>query len=224
MGALFDSYFKSLEMTGIMSLAPVKRKAFFSFHYDDIMRVNNVRQAFKLYNPGTVLGGPTFYDSSLWESRKLEGDEALKRLIREGVEYTSVVCVLVGTNTWWRRWVKYEIARSIVDERGLLAVHINGINHHQRRVPDARGVNPLTRMAVGKMSDGTYRIFERTSFGWERYSDYSSAVKLPKYLHEPAVGHVTPLNWNTMEYDFAAQNGSKNIGGWLDLAAKMAGR
>jgi hypothetical protein len=66
-----------------------------------------------------------FYDGSLWESRKAEGDEAIKTLIREGVQYTSAVCVLVGTETWTRRWVKYEIARSVMDERGLLVVHIN---------------------------------------------------------------------------------------------------
>jgi len=28
----------------------------------------------------------SFQDSSLWESSKLEGDDAVKRLIREGVE------------------------------------------------------------------------------------------------------------------------------------------
>ncbi|RVI03193.1 hypothetical protein CN205_24115 [Sinorhizobium meliloti] len=222
MAALFSNPF--LFQGGLASLyEPVKRKAFFSFHYDDIMRVNNVRQAFKIYNPTSILV-PTFYDSSLWESRKLEGDESLKRLIREGVEYTSVVCVLVGTHTWSRRWVKYEIARSVIDEKGLLAVHINGITHHQRKAPDLRGINALTQMAVGKLRDGTYRLFEKTVFGWERYQDYSSVVKLPKYLREPAVDHVTPLNIGTMEYDFVGQNGSKNIGQWLDLAAKMAGR
>jgi hypothetical protein len=47
-----------------------KRRVFFSFHYDDVFRVNNVRNAFKIYNPGTLLT-PSFQDSSLWESKKL---------------------------------------------------------------------------------------------------------------------------------------------------------
>src|SRR6266436_7197216 len=125
-----------------------KRKAFFSFHYDDIMRVNVVRNAWKIDHPDNALMR-SFQDSSLWESRKLEGDEAVKRLIREGVEYTSAVCVLVGSETWQRQWVKYEIARSVIDGRGLLAVHINGLNHHESRSPDTPGFNPLHLLGVG---------------------------------------------------------------------------
>jgi antiphage defense system Thoeris ThsB-like protein len=88
-----------------------KRRAFFSFHFDDIMRVNNVRNAWKIDHPDSPLNR-SFQDSSLWESRKLGGDDAVKRLIREGVEYTSAVCVLAGSDTWLRRWVRYEIARA----------------------------------------------------------------------------------------------------------------
>ena len=57
---------------------PIKRKVFFSFHYKDVMRVNNVRQQGKIGNRPT-----TFYDWSLWERKRLEGPDALKRLIRE---------------------------------------------------------------------------------------------------------------------------------------------
>jgi hypothetical protein len=78
-------------------------RPFFSFDYDDVMRVNNVRQAWKIDHPDNALMR-SFYDSSLWESRKAEGDDAVKRLIRDGVQYTSAICVLVGTNTWSRRW------------------------------------------------------------------------------------------------------------------------
>lgn len=76
--------------------APTNRKAFFSFYFGDIMRVNVVRNAWKGIRPDSGIGGRTFYDSSLWKSRQLEDPETLKRLIREGVEYTSAVCVLVG--------------------------------------------------------------------------------------------------------------------------------
>lgn len=107
----------------------VKRKAFFSFHFDDIMRVNVVRNVWKIAHPDNALMR-SFYDSSLWESRKLEGDEAVKRLIRDGVCNTSAVCVLAGSDTWERRWVRYEIARAIIDGRGLLTVHLNSIRHH----------------------------------------------------------------------------------------------
>jgi hypothetical protein len=129
--------------------APTKRKAFFSFYFGDVMRMNVVRNAWKVVRPDSGLGGRTFYDSSLWESRQLKDPETLKRLIREGVGYTSAVCVLVGTETVIRRWVRYEIARAVIDKRGLLAVHVNGIRHHTFLVPHVRGPNPLAAMAVG---------------------------------------------------------------------------
>ncbi len=111
------------------------------------MRVNVVRNAWKIDHPDNALMR-SFQDSSLWESCKLEGDEAVKRLIREGVEYTSAVCVLIGTDTWVRRWVRYEIARAIIDGRGLLSVHLNSIRHHHTKTPHTRGHNPLGCMAA----------------------------------------------------------------------------
>jgi hypothetical protein len=130
---------------------PKKRKVYFSFHFTDIMRVNVIRNAWRVVNPDSLLGGRTFYDSSLWESRQREDPEALKRLIREGVGYTSAVCALVGAETATRRWVRYEIARAVIDKRGLLAVHLNSIRHHKFLTPHVRGPNPLASMAVGKV-------------------------------------------------------------------------
>src|SRR5258708_5016916 len=135
-------------------LAKKKRHVFFSFHYADVMRVNNVRQSgqFKTdKTEGRSIEG--FYDRSLWESRKLDGPDAIKNLIREGVERTSVVCVLAGTNTWERRWVRYEIARAVVDGKGLFTIHINGINHHERGRPDDRSDNPCRYLGVARDGD-----------------------------------------------------------------------
>jgi hypothetical protein len=219
------------------SAEKVKRKAFFSFHYDDIMRVNVVRNAWKIDHPDNALMR-SFYDSSLWESKKLDGDEAVKRLIREGVDFTSSVCVLVGSDTWLRRWVKYEIARAIVDGRGLLAVHLNSIRHHKTLTPHMRGYNPLDYMAVGKiqatlLSEPKYFLFEKLGkgdafrgyhFEWHRYGDYTNSVNLPPWLDDPQPGYVTPLSYNCAEYDYIADNGHKNIGAWIDLAASKAGR
>src|SRR5258708_21875336 len=49
--------------------APIKRKAYFAFHFDDIMRVNNVRNAWKITHPDSSLNR-SFFDSSLWESNE----------------------------------------------------------------------------------------------------------------------------------------------------------
>ncbi len=205
-----------------------KRKAFFSFHYADIMRVNNVRKSWEFIEKDTTasLG---FYDQSLWESRKRTGDDFLKQLIREGVQNTSAVCVLVGAETALRRWVRYEIARAVIDERGLLAVHINGLNHHVTKCAHPRGSNPLGSMAVGKVQANflylpEYYLFEYTVQGWVRYKDYTSPVKLPPYLQDPQPGYVSFLSGGTAEYDYAAQDGHNNIGAWIDAAAQRVGK
>lgn len=221
-----------------------KRKVYFAFHFDDIMRVNNVRQAWKIDHPDAPQMR-SFYDSSLWESRELEGPESLKSLIRDGVEHTSAVCVLVGADTWSRRWVRYEIARAVIDDRGLLAVHLNNIRHHLRRQPDACGPNPLAFMAVGKVQPNgpnpllgqpnrllgllareapQYYLFEWKGQEWVRYADYTRPVKLPRYLADPAAGYVTALSTGTAVYDHMNNEGHKNIGAWIDRAAQQVGR
>jgi Thoeris protein ThsB, TIR-like domain len=233
-----------LNSLGRVTSIPKKRKAYFAFHFADIMRVNNVRQAWKIHHPDAP-GLRSFYDSSLWESRQLDSPESLKELIRKGVDYTSAVCVLVGSETWSRRWVRYEIARAVIDNRGLAAVHINNIKHHQRFQRDPLGNNPLAYMGVGKVQTNlqnellgrvgplgallgrgvsTYYLFELTTGRWVRYQDHTVPVNLPRYLADPSPGYVMPLSAGTAVYDYVAQQGHMNIGIWIDKAAERVGR
>ena len=205
-----------------------KRKVFFSFDFDDIMRVNNVRNSWKIDHPDAPYER-SFYDSSLWESKKLEADEALKRLMREGVQQTSAVCVLIGSKTWESRWVRYEMARAVIDGRGLLGVHVNNINHHVWRRPSPLGYNPLAQLAVGKVQINPlvipqYYLFTYVRNGWSRYPDYTNAVDLPPYLRDPSVNQVVQLSEGCGLYDFALQEGHRNIGRWIDAAAQAVGR
>jgi hypothetical protein len=209
------------------------RNVFFSFHYADIMRVNNVRlcQEFKTReHPKGTKSIEGFYDWSLWEDSKKKGEDALKNLIRDGVKNTSVVCVLAGSNTYTRRWVKYEIARSVIDQRGLVAIHINTINHHEPPfLPHEKGPNPLYYMGVALGSNGNFYLCDRyysqndQSWAWRWYADYTGPVPLPKYMRAPAYQAPTRLSEVTQEYDWVS--GSHNqIGRWLDNAAIAAGR
>ena len=67
-----------------------------------------------------------FFDASLWEDAKKTSDLAIKRLINGGLDNTSVTCVLIGSQTFNRRWVRYEIIRSIEKGNKILGIHING--------------------------------------------------------------------------------------------------
>lgn len=208
--------------------AHTNRRAFFSFHFDDILRVNNVRKAFQFVEDGKD-ATPRFFDSSLWEEKKLTNPEAIKNLIRYGVGHTSVVCVLVGSGTWVREWVRYEIARAVIDNRGLLAVHLNGINHHSGRGADPLGPNPLAQMGLYKQVRGilqpaTWHLCEWDGRGWVPYKHYSQAVSRPAYLPDAPPGEVVPLSLGTAEYCYATQLGCMLVGKWIDHAARAVGR
>jgi hypothetical protein len=102
------------------------KRVFFSFHYQDVIdfRANVVRQHW-LTKPDREAAG--FFDASMWESAKKTGSVAVKRLINSGLYGTSVTCVLVGSETYVRPWVRYEILNSFRRGNSILAVHINTI-------------------------------------------------------------------------------------------------
>ena len=115
------------------------RRVFFSFHYqEDIFRVNVIRKS------GVVLGNAAagFQDASLWEKTKKKGPEAIKRLINQGLQGTSVTCVLIGQKTANRKYVTYEIEQSVKKGNGLLGIHINGIRDINRNSDFWRGEVP----------------------------------------------------------------------------------
>lgn len=99
------------------------RRVYFSFHYDDIWKVNQIRNSHIV--EGCTAAG--FMDASLWERVKRRGDAAIKRAIDQGLENTSVTCVLIGARTWERRYVRYEIEQSIERGNGLLGIHVYNV-------------------------------------------------------------------------------------------------
>ncbi len=116
------------------------RRVFFSFHYqNDLWRVNQIRNAHVV--EGTAAAG--FQDASLWKKTKLKGDAAIKRLIDDGLVGTSVTVVLIGTETANRKYVQYEIEKSIERGNGLLGIYIHqlkdrfGYASPQGRIPSA---------------------------------------------------------------------------------------
>jgi hypothetical protein len=217
-----------------------RRRVFFAFHYGDILRVNNVRLSGEFSKSASDSGREVegFYDNSLWESRKRIGDDAIRDLIRDGVKNSSAVCVLVGTETWSRPWVRYEIARAVIDGRGLLTVHVNGLKHHKLGIAHAPGTNPLDFIGVyreiqlGILSTPKYYLYERKTvwrgnqyvLEWHPYDQFTHPVDRPQWLADPSPGYVMPLSANAAVHDYVGGTGHKNVGAWIDAAAIAAGR
>jgi hypothetical protein len=119
------------------------RRAFFSFHYElDVQRASVVRNSRLTH--GEQL---SFVDASMWEEAKKKSPDALRRLILNALENTSVTVVLIGSHTNQRHWVKYELEQSIARGNGIVGVRVHQIPNFSRQVT-GRGVNPLDRVSV----------------------------------------------------------------------------
>ena len=94
------------------------RRVFFSFHYADIMNANIVRMSGE-FKPTKETG---FYDASLWEEAKTKGDAAIQKLIDDGLNNTGVTCFLLGAKTSARPWCRYELKKSIADNKGIFGI------------------------------------------------------------------------------------------------------
>lgn len=148
------------------------RRVFFSFHYqNDIWRVNQIRNAHIV--DGTAAAG--FQDASMWEETKRKGDDAVRALINRGLEGTTVTAVLIGSHTADRKYVKYEIDRSIERGNGLLGIYIHNIKD-MRGLTSRQGRNPfddLTWMSNSQKLSLTYRTYDWIyDYGYQHLGDW----------------------------------------------------
>jgi len=141
------------------------RKVFFSFHYQrDLWRVNVVRNSAMV--EGVSAAG--FHDQSLWEETQKRGDAAVRSLIDAGLDGTSVTVVLIGAETADRKFVSYEIEKSVACGNGLLGIRINNIKDQNGRtdslgaVPEAltKAGAPVYTWEYGKLGEWVEKAYQ----------------------------------------------------------------
>ena len=133
---------------------PIRRRTFFSFHY----RPDNWRAA-QVRNMGVVEGNSPASDND-WESITQGGDAAIKRWIDGQMTGKSCVIVLIGSQTSGRKWIKYEIEKAWNDGRGLLGIHIHGLQDRNGN-QSTKGANPFYSFTVnGKRLSGIVNIYD----------------------------------------------------------------
>ncbi len=186
------------------------KRVFFSFHYQDVIdfRANVVRNhsVTKDHNGG-------FFDASIWESAKKTGEYALKRLINRGLDNTSVTAVLVGSQTYTRRWVHYEIMKSIERGNKLLAIHINGVRDKSGQTR-ASGPNPFEHLGIQVSEDGctaTPTMWDGAK--WMYYQDLA-AFTINVQTQDKCGRNLQLKTWFPT-YDWVADDGFNNFGAWV---------
>ena len=95
------------------------KRVFFGFHYQDVadFRANVVRNHWRT-KPDRDSAG--YFDASVWEKAKREGPLAIKRLINGALQNTSNTCVLIGSETFARLWVRHEYSKALFVETTYL--------------------------------------------------------------------------------------------------------
>ena len=190
------------------------KRVFFSFHYQDVIdfRANVVRNHWMTKSDREEAG---YFDASIWESAKKQGDTALKRLINGGLENTSNTCVLVGSDTYLRPWVRYEILKSFKRGNQLFAVHINGIKGKDQKTKNY-GPNPLEYVGITFSADGrTATLWENTNNQWIRYEKIDGTADYPFQVESQFRGNGYNLsNWYHL-YDWVGNDGYNNFSSWV---------
>jgi hypothetical protein len=207
------------------------RSVFFSFHYEDVssFRANVVRNSWLTMRDRSA----HFIDKSMWEEAEKKGANALKQLIETGLKGTSVTVVLVGTDTYSRRWVKYEIIKSFVEGKGILPVYINRIPSRNEGIC-SKGTNPLERIRVSVDENcKKLEFYELVEKRWLPYKDLfcDNNRKTNSFYFENGwfKNYKGGRTYNFSElfhsgYDWISDNGYQNFPQWIENAAKLVGR
>lgn len=102
-----------------------RRRVFFSFHYArDAWSVGQIRNSW-VARPSHE--AQPFLDKAKWEQIKKRGDQAIRTWINAQLTGTSVTVVLIGPQTLNRRWVRYEIDRTLQQGKGLIGITMEGM-------------------------------------------------------------------------------------------------
>lgn len=187
---------------------------FFSFHYQDVseFRANVVRNHWQM-QPNREISG--YYDASIWESAQKEGKVALKRLINSGLDNTSNTCVLIGSQTYKRPWVRYELLKSFKKGNHIFGVHINSIKSKNQQTK-LKGPNPLEYVGVTYSDSGSIAtLWEKVNGEWIKYEeiDSSASYRVAVTQEYRSKGYNFSNFYNT--YDWVADAGYENFSNWV---------
>jgi hypothetical protein len=188
------------------------KRVYFAFHYQDVIdfRANVVRN----HNLLAGVEAAGYYDHSIWESAKRTNPVALKRLINSELEGTSVTAVLIGSLTYDRPWVRYEIIRSLARGNFILGVHINSIKGKDQ-LTKTPGPNPFDYLGVTISNDGTQAFPTEYRGGrWINYSEHDGWRLATQLAMEYRGKNVQLSKWY-FTYDWILDNGYNNFNTWI---------
>lgn len=214
----------------------MSKNVFFSFKYKNVedFRVNVVRNS--NMTKGIAAG---YSDHSIWETAKSTSAETLKRLINKKLNNTSVTAVLIGSETYSSRWVRYEIIKSLERGNKLLGIHINSISDKNRQTKSnspnpfklsfnpfksssylfnytPNGPNPFEYITIEIINNIIY-VKEWLSGAWGHYKDLENFNNFNLHPHYKYINlPPTKLSYFVNIYDWMLDGGYSNLSKWIE--------
>lgn len=192
------------------------KRVFFSFDFQDVsdFRANVVRNHWLTKDDHQDAG---YFDASIWENAKRTGTDSLKKLINESLDGTTVTCVLIGSDTYSRRWVRYEIFKSMTrtNTKKVIGIHINSIKDKDQKTK-WNGLNPFDYLGFLYSADGnSIGLYEIVNNEWKTYEDLSG-FNLATQASSEQRGKFFKLSHFYKVYDWIADNGFQNFSNWVE--------
>jgi hypothetical protein len=137
--------------------------------------------------------------------------------LRKGTtKNTTATAVLIGSQTYARRWVRYEIIRSIYRGNKVIGVHINRIPDKHQRVK-VIGLNPFRFLGFQFSFDGrSLKVYEDNGKRWIEYKDHDG-WKLKASVPKKYRGNFYQLSsLGFPVYDWELHDGYENFAQWIE--------
>jgi hypothetical protein len=186
-------------------------RAYFAFDYEDVddFRVNLVRN----HKFAGDIQKASHFAKGNWDASRKKDAAELKRLISAELEGTFATIVLCGERTHARRWVRYEIFKSIEQGNALLAVKIHNImGKDKRKAPS--GPNPLDYVGLLISDDGRRgRPTEWDSTKWVMCADVDE-FPISEQPPELRNKNLQLSHWYK-SYDWVEDDGLNNFYSWI---------
>jgi hypothetical protein len=192
------------------------KRVFFCFDHQDVVdvRARVVLDYWKMNSAGDSTG---YFDPSVWVSTKKKGPDAVKQLIDKAIAGTTTTCVLIGSHTWERKWVRYEIMRSLKKGNLLVGVHINSIPDKDNKTKPL-GQNPFEELGFTISKTGaTVTLWEMLQAKWRKYEeiDGGDSYRLTQAVDSSLQGEGFNLTNYSTTYDWVEDEGHKNFTLWV---------
>lgn len=121
------------------------KRVFFSFHYDDVWKVMQIRNCWIVMRDSESAG---FVDAAEFEKVEREGKKAIEGWIDRQLDGTSTTVVLIGQKTADRPYVQYEIKRSYERGNRLVGIYLDNMKDKSGSIDFFRGSNPFDKIEV----------------------------------------------------------------------------